>query len=331
MFMKGIKILQGGLLSTFQDEGRVGFGNIGLPQGGVMDLESQYIANALVAKEMHASVLELTGYGVSFEVLTPMVIAVTGGKIKAFKNGVELPMYQSIFLKTGDRVALENIIQGLRSYVGFSHEVILDKVFDSESTYTLSELGGYKGRPLKTGDMVDMKPRRLPGLFSYEFKEEQGPIHVILGYEHEDFDENLFFSEAFHVSPEHSRMGMKLQGPLLKAKDGHDIISSPVCPGTIQIPGSGQPIILLRDGQTTGGYKRIGCVIFEDLNRLSQYKTGDQVFFKAIDVVEAKARKRAFLSKLENIKNELKPIKAYEVTLNEKSYYVTVELKEMEE
>lgn len=331
MIMKGIKILQEGLLSTFQDAGRIGFANIGLPQGGVMDLESQSIANALVGKNRSSSVLELTGFGVTFQALIPMVIAVTGGKIKAFKNNVEIPMYQSIHLDTGDKVALNSVLEGLRSYVSFSHDMILDKVFESESTYTLSALGGFKGRPLKTGDVIEMTPNRLPKLFAYDHQVKQGPFHVILGYEHEDFDENLLFSKTFKVSTEHSRMGMKLEGEILKAKEGHDIISSPVCPGTIQIPGSGQPIILLRDGQTTGGYKRIGCVIFEDLNRLSQYKAGDQLFFKDIDLVEAKVRKRAYLSKLENIKNELKPIKAYEVTLKEKPYYVTVELKEMKE
>lgn len=326
--MIGLKIIQGGLFSTFQDKGRVGYRNLGVPSGGVMDIESQYIANALVSNAYDATVLEMTGFGTIFEVSLPMVIAITGATVTVYRNNDVMPMYQSIKLNAGDIVKLQGITEGLRSYVSFSNELLLEKAFKSNSTYTLSGFGGYKGRALKAGDSIEMKQKNIPSLYVYKVLKKSGPIHVMLSYEYEDFDVDQLILNDYIVSSDISRMGIKLEGHALEAKDGHGIISSPVCPGTIQVPGSGHPIILLKDGQTTGGYKRIACVIYEDLNRLGQYRPGDRIKFEIVDIKTARKLKKEFENHLNCIKENLKVIKAYDVNINQKYYYVTVEMKE---
>jgi len=323
-----IRISNGGLLSTFQDKGRFGYSNMGIPCGGAMDIESLYIANALVSRPLTSPVLEMTGYGVSFEAGEDMVISLTGARVQAYKNDLLIPSYESIPLRQGDKVRIQAIEEGLRAYVGFSCPLKLDQAFDSQSTYKLSGFGGYKGRPLKAGDLITSDPADLPALYKYPTPKSGGPIRLILSYEHQDFDLGDFFESTYRVSQDISRMGMKLQGPPLQAQGGHGIISSPVCQGTIQVPGSGQPIILLKDGQTTGGYKRLGCVIYEDLQRLGAYKPGDPIRFSPVTLSQAKALKLAYLERLASIKDSCVPIRAYEVKVADQAYYVSVEIKE---
>lgn len=323
-----LKIIQGGLLSTFQDQGRQGYQNMGIPQGGAMDMESHYIANALVSKPYKAPVLEMTAHGVTLEAEKPMVVAVTGGRGQIYKNDVACNMYESIPLVRGDRLRVENLQGGLRAYLAFSHDLVLQEAFGSQSTYSLSGFGGYKGRALKAGDCLEMVDRPLPLTYSYQARENKGPIRVMVAYEGEDFACEDFFGQVYTVTSDISRMGLKLQGQPLEARGGHDIISSPVVPGTLQVPGNGQPIVLLNDGQTTGGYKRLGCVAYSDLSRLGQCKPGDVLRFEAITIEEARALKKAYMDHLHTIKDHLRPIDLYEVKVNDCPYYVSVEAKE---
>lgn len=158
----GIKIISPGLASSFQDRGRKGYVHLGVPQSGVMDVESQYIANALVSKNSESSVLEMLGMGIHFEVETEMVIALTGASLEILVNGIKAPMYESIHLRPGDRVGMGPVTEGLRTYMALSHEVVLDHVFESESTYSMSGFGGYKGRNLKPGDLLYFYKKKLP-------------------------------------------------------------------------------------------------------------------------------------------------------------------------
>lgn len=324
----GIKIINPGLASSFQDQGRRGYLHLGIPQSGVMDIESQYIANALVSKKSESSVLEMVGMGIQFEVETEMVIAITGARLEIYVNDIKVPMYESIFLRSGDRVSLGPITEGFRTYMAISHEMVLDNAFESESTDSMSRFGGYKGRCLKANDLVYLYKKDLPPLYKYYKKVTNQAIHVMFTYEKDDFKKEVLLAQAFEVTPEISRMGMRLKGPSLKAQGGHDIISSPVCPGTIQVPASGQPIILLQDGQTTGGYKRLGCVAFPDLSRLSQMKPGDFINFKEISIKEGQIYKKKWQEDLNQIKSSLKPIKAYTVRIHQSTYYVSLEERE---
>ena len=321
----GIKIKNPGLASSFQDQGRRGYLHLGIPRSGVMDIESQYIANALVSNKSEASVLEMVGMGIHFEVETEMVIAITGGRLEILVNDIKAPMYESLYLKKGDQVSLGPVTEGFRTYMAISHELVLDRAFESESTYSMSGFGGYKGRCLKANDLVYIYKRDLPPLYKYHKESTNQPIHVMFTYENDDFERAVLLAQAFEVTPDISRMGMRLKGPSLKAQGGHDIISSPVCPGTIQIPGSGQAIILLQDGQTTGGYKRIACVAFPDLSRLSQMKPGDMISFIEISIEEGQIYKKKWLDDLDQIKSKLKAVQAYTVKIHETTYYVSLE------
>lgn len=324
--MLGFRVLQPGLLSTFQDKGRLGYQSEGMPISGAMDQESMILANKLVGKE-DGAVLEMTFLGASLVFEKSMGIAITGADMQPMLNQKKVSMYQTLFVHKGDVLSFKGLIDGFRSYIAFSDALDIDEVYESKGTYLKIGSGGYKGRKLIKDDEVNVVENPLP-VYGQIIKPHRGDeIRVLLGYEHHRFkDASKLFEQTYSVTNDLDRMGMRLEGGPLEHIDGADIISSPIIPGTIQVPKSGQPMIMLRDAQTIGGYTRIGAVISCDLDILAQKKPGDEIRLKPITLEEAVQIKRNWIEDIKNISTH-DDRRRFSVTVNGISYDVFVEEK----
>ncbi|MBI9013469.1 MAG: biotin-dependent carboxyltransferase family protein [Clostridiales bacterium] len=321
--MLGFRILEPGMFSTFQDHGRLGFQNQGMPISGAMDVESLIIANKLVGQEQAA--LEMTFTGAKIEFLKEMSIAITGADMAPMLNDRAVIMYKTIPVKLGDVLSFKGLKSGFRGYVAFSDKLILEELYNSTSTYTKISTGGYKGRALKKGDEIDVDVISFKEHFQVVKLEHFEPIRVLLGYEANAFKETeVLFNHTYEVTNELDRMGMRLKGEPLIHKESADIISSPIIPGAIQVPKSGQPMIMLRDAQTIGGYTRIGTVISCDLNRLAQMKPGDKIAFESVTLEQAIEAKKQWLEDLKKL-NYSDNRRNFRVSVNGCVYDVFVE------
>ena len=274
--MGKLKVIKPGPLSTIQDFGRFGFRQYGIPQSGAMDRFSMIAANQSVGNPNHFPVIEYALTGMKLEALEDTLIGVQGGVINV--NGKKEPL-NSIMLRTGDMVDLSPPTD-VYAYMAIEGQLKVNSVFGSYSTYLMGKFGGYKGRTLKTDDMLitigietaSKKSEKLSADRSTDIRYIAGP-------------ESTFLNDSLHrikfrIGPSSNRMGIRLSGAVLKARV-KEIASSAVIPGVIQLPPDGLPIVLMNDCQTTGGYPRIGKVIDEDLGKLAQCKPGSFVEFQA--------------------------------------------------
>jgi biotin-dependent carboxylase-like uncharacterized protein len=315
--MAQIHILKGGLLTTVQDSGRHGYQMYGMPVAGAMDLVSFRLANALVRNHPDAAVLETTltgpeilfrtGSGEPAENSSAIEIAITGADMQPEIVGRPVPMYAPIQVADGDVLRFRGLKWGCRSYIAFSGGLDVPEVMGSRSTYIRAQIGGYKGRSLREGDIIQLgeetENHRISSAdaFIKSHLPEPGTslpgylqprrIRIIAGPEARRAGSagiKTFLTTEYKVTPQSDRMGLRLSGEPIKVTDnagasgkpGHDIISAGIAPGTIQLPGDGQPIILTADRQTTGGYLRLAFVIKEDLPLVAQLKAGDAVRFE---------------------------------------------------
>ncbi len=324
--MLGFIVKHPGLFSTFQDEGRLGYQSEGMPISGAMDQESMILANKLVGKERGA-VLEMTFMGSSLEFKKNMAIAITGADMQPMINSKSIAMYQTIFVNPGDILTFKGLLDGFRAYIAFSDTLELDEVYNSKSTYVKIGAGGFGGRKLEKNDEISVVNNILPVFAKVKKMHRDDEIRVLLGYECEQFKlADSIFNHVYKVSNEIDRMGMRLEGHKLEHIDSADIISSPIIPGAIQVPKSGQPMILLRDAGTIGGYTRIGTVISCDLDKLAQKKPGDSIQFRPVNLEEAVQIKKKWLEALRNI-NLSDDRRHFSVVVNGLSYEVYVEEK----
>lgn len=299
------KVLKPGLQTSVQDLGRTGYQQYGMSPSGAMDTYSMQMANLLTGNPLGEAVLEAVMVGPSLEVLTNVSIAICGGNLEPKVNGQEVPMWKSFILKVDDILSFGKVKSGSRAYISFAGGIDVPLVLGSKSTFLNGSLGGLNGRALEAGDVVHGKPavrknRFLHSSFIPEYK-KQITIRVILGPHDEKFPQSaidLFFASEYTVSSKSNRMGYRLEGPKLAHKEGADIISDAIPPGGIQVPASGEPIILMAERQTTGGYPRIGTVVSVDLPALAQALPGSVIRFKEISIEEAQAlylrRKKIF-------------------------------------
>lgn len=323
--MIGFRVIKPGLLSLFQDDGRLGHQREGIPIGGAMDLENLYKANALVGKPLNSAALEVTYLGPELIFEKSMSISITGALLPKI-NGNRVASFKTHHVKKNDVLSFEIPNVGFRSYIGFSDELCLSTAFGSTSTYLKASLGGYNGRSLSTGDQIEVKPVDFNETFFLHDREKSYNIRVIKGYECDIFSNlNDLFNKTYTITDEIDRMGMRLMGEKLIC-DSSDIISSPVIPGTIQVPSNGQPIIMLRDAQTIGGYTRVGCVISTDLDQLAQLKPGDTLKFVPITQEESAVIKKEWYKKVSLMTEQMKKEKKYfSISLNQNKYQVSVE------
>jgi antagonist of KipI len=293
-----IEVLKPGLATTIQDRGRTGYQQYGIVVSGAMDEFSLQVANLLAGNERSTAGIEVALMGPELLILEDTAIAVCGADLTPKLDGEEIPMWKRVFVKRNQILSFGQPKNGTYAYLAIAGGIDVPPVMGSRSTYMKAELGGVEGRALTKGDVLYCREKQSikrefrlsPELIPTYGSEKKA--RVIVGPDEKAFyQESLarFLSESYKVTSQSDRMGARLEGPELLTKHGADIISAAVLPGTIQVPSNGQPIVLLADRQTTGGYTRIATVISSDLPFVAQTLPGQTLRFQAVTVEEAQA------------------------------------------
>lgn len=310
----GFRVLKAGLQTTVQDLGRTGFQSSGFSVAGVMDTRSFRIANILLDNPENEAALEFCCLGPTLEFTSETIVALSGGDFGATINGTPVQTYAAIYVRKGDVLALDVAKAGSRGYLAFAGRLDIAVVMGSRSTGLKYNLGGFKGRALRTNDFVAFRVKKnyLPRFLSRcippeNFSNNRITLRAVLGPQQDYFTEQglkVFFSNTYIISNDYDRMGCRLQGPAVECKTTTDIISDGIAFGAVQIPRSGKPIIMMADRQTTGGYAKIANIISVDLPRLAQSKSGRMLHFTPVSVEIAQQLLRneeKYLAKIRHI------------------------------
>ncbi len=306
-----IDILRSSFLTTVQDLGRMGFREFGVSPGGALDSHALRVANLLVGNKESAAGIEITFGGVQLRFADERVVAWCGGEFDVRIGSTSLPAGHAGFVGAGDVLVFNQPKTGCRSWLGISGGIDVPLVLGGRSTDLRANFGGFDGRALRDGDEVPLggnseRPKILieklreqkvanwkpPHDWSSPAKHEP-VLRVICGSDSDRFNDvtiQRFTNDVFVVSADSNRMGARLEGPHLQRDHDVDLVSEGVAPGTIQVPPSGQPILLLGDCQTIGGYPKIAHVITVDLPVAAQLRAGDSVRFREISLAEAHRR-----------------------------------------
>lgn len=305
------EVIEPGIFTTIQDLGRKGYFASGIPPSGAMDRFALRMGNLLVKNPLGEAGLEMTAIGMKVRVLKETVIALTGANFSAKLNGNQIPLWQTIYLKEGDFLSIENPKHGWRGYLSIAGGVDVSPVLGSKSTYTLGGLGGIRGRALKKGDLIPMgvprvpldllKGRKVKESLLPEIRSEQ-ELRVVLGPQDDHVKEEsigVFLNTPYRVSLRSNRVGYRFEGPQLFFKeraqsrdaglDPSNIVDDGNAIGAIQIPAGKEPICLGPDGVTMGGYVKIACLITVDMDRMAQLRPKDFARFKSVTVEEARS------------------------------------------
>ncbi|MCD8015815.1 MAG: biotin-dependent carboxyltransferase family protein [Lachnospiraceae bacterium] len=291
-----IYVINPGALTTVQDLGRTGYQALGMPCSGVMDRTAWENANDLVGNQNGEAALELTLFGGIYQMKADAILAITGADMAPALDGARCPMNRPFLAKKGQTLMLGCASSGCRAYLAAAGGIDVPEVLGSRSTNLKCSIGGYKGRALSAGDLLpighspvsfaDISDRAAAAL-PYP---DDITVRVIGGPQEDAFTEQgleTFYSRCFTVSQESDRMGCRLTGTPIESQSGTDIVSDAIVFGSIQITPAGQPIILLADRQTTGGYAKIATVCTADLWKLAQARPGNTIHFQKISVEEA--------------------------------------------
>lgn len=280
---------QPGMLSLLQDSGRYGQHKIGLTTGGPLDPMAMGWANRLVGNPAGAVAIEASFGGLSLEAQVNSLIAVTGGDQALSINGEAVDTWRSHRVEVGDIVELGFASQFCRSYLAVHGGFSIDQEFGSAATVVREGIGGLSGGKLERGDLLPATGTQETRCFAVpaDMRTEYSDnivVRVIPGYQQHHFprlQQRRFFSSEYQVTERADRMGYRLEGPVIEC-DIEGILSEGICMGAVQIPADGQPIVLLRDRQTIGGYPKIGAAISLDTAKLSQLMPGATVRFEPI-------------------------------------------------
>lgn len=313
--MSKVNVISPGILTTIQDGGRYGFQALGVPVSGVMDDLSYRLANILVGNDLDEAVLEATYFGPNLKFDDDMVIAITGADMSPKINGKDVENYKSLEVKAGDSLSFGKLKEGVRAYIAFGGSIEVPLVNNSKSTHTKIKMGGFEGRPLKAKDVLEIKVnekaaggREIPKKYRPKIN-RFNVIRAVLGPQDDYFTErgihDLFKSGGYQITKEFDRMGIRLKGSKIEHKKGADIISDGTVFGSIQVPANGEPIILMADRQTTGGYTKIATVISSDLPKLAQMQFLDKICFEEVSVEEAEEIAIEYQKTLKKIREEI--------------------------
>jgi antagonist of KipI len=311
-----VTVIRGGLLTTVQDAGRRGHRAAGVPLSGPMDPFALRVANLLVGNPEGAAALEITLIGPELEFSADALIAVCGGECDA------VPAWRPVEVAAGERLKCGAVAKGCRAYLAIRGDIDVEPVLGSRSTYLRAGFGGFQGRALREGDRIGVKyptadqalavgltgwsrrspattdgraPDRRSGLQGGRYfvspsirpgYSRSPVVRVIPGAQAGEFGSALF-EAGFKVRSQSDRMGIRLSGPGLARSATGDLVSTAVAPGTIQVPPDGQPIVLMADAQTIGGYPQAAHVIGVDLPLVAQLKPGDSLRFREVGLKDA--------------------------------------------
>ncbi len=311
-----ITILRSGLFTTVQDLGRFCFQKYGVPISGAMDSFAHRIANLLVGNREEETTVEITLRGPVIRFEKDSLISVCGANLSPLIDGAPVSLWKPVFIKTGSILRFGTPVEGSRTYLAVAGGFRVPNVMNSKSTYVRAGFGGLEGRTLQKGDILSFGPATHRGAFlirqlrskqttssfttaNWHISQDllpayrQNPvIRAIKGTEFSLFtseSQTKLFSEPFIVTTESDRMGYRLKGPQLQLIEPGELISEGVTHGTVQVSPEGNPIILMSDRQTLGGYPKIAQIISVDFPLLAQVKPGEIIRFQETSLQEAQA------------------------------------------
>ena len=313
-----VEVLSPGLLTTVQDLGRHGFQAFGVPVAGALDPYSLMAGNLVVGNDPKAAGLEVTLAGPELVFRSERLVCVTGGDLSPRVNGSAVASWEGVPLREGDVLSFGSAdSRGARCWVCVGGGFDTLPVLGSRSTYLRGRLGGHKGRRLEKGDVL---PLGTPDILSYRGKGfvvptelrrgfvERSVLRVIPGPQEEFFTPGgveAFYSSSYKIGPDSDRMGYRLQGKAIQHSREADIVSDAVPWGAVQVPGNGLPIIMMADGQTTGGYPKIATIINADLGLLAMMLPGKSLSFKRCSLLDAADSSRNLRENLGKIRLSL--------------------------
>lgn len=309
-----------GPASSVQDGGRPGSQRYGLTPSGAMDRLALAAANTLVGNEPFAAAIEVGPFGAAFTTRGGAVrIALAGATRNADIAGRAVAVDTSTTLADGETLTLGFARRGSFSYLAIEGGIRGQPMFGSLAVNARAGLGSPYPRPLQSGDELETAPasgaaeRRIELIAMAD-----APIRVLFGPQDDEFaDETkkLFVDSDWKISTTSDRMGYRLEGPVLKHLHDHNIVTDGTVNGSIQVPGNGQPIVLMPDRGTSGGYPKIATVISPDLGRFAQIPAGRPFRFKAISMTEAQAEARKFADLLRTLPNRLRGIENFDLNI----------------
>ncbi len=295
--MTQIHVLAPGLLTTVQDLGREGFGPMGVSACGAADPVALRLGNRLVGNVESSAGLEMTLLGGTFIFPQGAVVAMTGSDFAATLDGAPVEMWTSVKVNPGQTLRLGHTLSGARCYLCVQGGIAVEPFLGSSSTHLLSGLGGFEGRALRKGDVIEIGAaagsfrKRSVTVAERERLTPSKVLRVTAGPQADWFPESsrqLFYASAYRVTEEANRMGIRLEGAPIAGNFRGEMLSEGVALGAIQVPDGGLPIILFVDQQTTGGYPKIANVISADMSCLGQLRPRDEIRFELVGWDEAR-------------------------------------------
>jgi biotin-dependent carboxylase-like uncharacterized protein len=317
-----LRILKPGILTTVQDLGRIGFQHLGVAASGALDPVGLQAANALVGNAFNTGVLEAAYVGPTFVVDADSVqLACVGADAvieilpdERASRGTRIPTMRSFQVHRGEVVRIGAISGSALLYIAVEGGFAIEPVLGSVSTFIRGAIGGWQGRSLVAGDLLPLQRNDSSGRDDCQLDGlnllPPDRFRVILGPQHTFFSERAiktFFDSEYSVKPSTDRMAIHLDGPKLEHLAGHDIVSDGIALGSIQVPGHGNPLILMADRQTTGGYPKIATVISADLPALGRTRIGDTIAFEQITIEEARFLRSKLVEEIRSIPTRIVP------------------------
>ena len=311
-----LEVISTGAFASLQDHGRRGYRRVGVPWAGVLDTRLMRIANALVGNPEGSAVIECFDGGLHLAARGgPVRVAVAGDAVVETEVAGErrmLSAWRSLTLADGDMLRIRRLERGRIAVIAVEG-LALKQVLGSASTYARAALGGMDGRALGAGVRLPaaMAGGRQEQMLSDPPQTTSGPIRVIAGPQADHFSEAVlaaFVESEYRVTSDADRMGVRLEGPVLAHLGPPEIVSDATVPGSIQVPGNGQPIVLLADAQTAGGYPKIATVIGADLARLAASRPGQTLRFAIIDATEGERLARVAEQETRTLLSALRPL-----------------------
>lgn len=305
-----IRVVKPGLLTTVQDLGRIGFQQYGIVVGGALDTFAARVVNLIVGNDENAALLEMAQTGPDLVFTRDALIAWNGGDFLATVGGEPLPRDRAVRVAAGETVSFGVAGTGLRGWLAVAGGIDVPLVLGSRTTYRRAGLGGHQGRPLVTGDELNFfeaseTAGKIMGTLAASQKRstlwtvrpetmgklaQAGLVRAMVGPEWDWFTDEAqrdFFSAEWTATREADRMGVRLQGPALTLVKPQEMISSAVNTGVVQVPPSGNPIVLLPSRQSVGGYPRLAVVAGVDIGRFAQLRPGETIRFQKISLASA--------------------------------------------
>ncbi|WLR51321.1 biotin-dependent carboxyltransferase family protein [Bacillus tianshenii] len=321
-----LKVREPGLMTTVQDNGRNGYYAVGMPPSGAMDKYAFKVANLLVGNDENAAVLEATYLGPAIEFQETTTIAITGGEIPPKINGEQVPLWQAIAVQQGDVLSFDFVKSGARVYIAVAGGIDVPIKMDSRSTYTLCGIGGFEGRALKEGDILHVgdATNQQPALDitladdlipTYTNEHEIRVIMGLCSYRLTEESKQKFFDTTWTVTPDANRVGYRFKGepldfvpreqPFGAGSDPSNVTDLGYPIGSIQIPAGIEPIALLNDAVTGGGYATIATIISIDLFKMGQIKSNEKVRFIPVTLDEALEARKELDMQLNKVKETI--------------------------